>query len=122
LVYVQDNGALKLAYQFSFPEPNSPSYWDILVDANTGNIISKLDLNLSCNFHHDAYSHDYSHVHNEAIVGPLNQEESKNSFSLLAPDNASYNVFALPIEAPTFGSRSIVSNPWILTALGRLAL
>jgi hypothetical protein len=29
-------------------------------------------------------------------VGPLNQEESKNSFSLLAPDNASYNVFALP--------------------------
>jgi Zn-dependent metalloprotease len=54
LVYVQDNGALKLAYQFSFPEPNSPSYWDILVDANTGNIISKLDLNLSCNFHHDA--------------------------------------------------------------------
>ena len=116
LVYVQDNGALKLAYQFSFPEPNSPSYWDILVDANTGNIISKLDLNLSCNFHHDAYSHDYSHVHNEAIVGPLNQEESKNSFSLLAPDNASYNVFALPIEAPTFGSRSIVSNPWILTA------
>ncbi len=116
LVYVQDSGALKLAYQFSFPEPNSPSYWDILVDANTGNIISKLDLNLSCNFHHDAYSHDYSHVHNEAIVGPLNQEESKNSFSLLAPDNASYNVFALPIEAPTFGSRSIVSNPWILTA------
>lgn len=117
LVYVQDNGALKLAYQFSFPEPNSPSYWDILVDANTGNIISKLDLNLSCNFHNDAYSHDYSHVHNETIAaGPLKQEESKNSFSLLAPDNASYNVFALPIEAPTFGSRSIVSNPWILTA------
>ncbi|WP_394665381.1 T9SS-dependent M36 family metallopeptidase [uncultured Chryseobacterium sp.] len=116
LVYVQDNGALKLAYQFSFPEPNSPSYWDILVDANTGNIISKLDLNLSCNFHHDAYSRDYSHIHNETIAGPLKQEESKNSFSLLAPDNASYNVFALPTEAPTFGSRSIVNNPWILAA------
>lgn len=117
LVYVQDNGALKLAYQFSFPEPNSPSYWDILVDANTGNIISKLDLNLSCNFHNDAYSRDYSHVHNDNnIVGPLKQDENKNSFSLLVPDNASYNVFALPIEAPTFGSRSIVSNPWILTA------
>ena len=117
LVYVQDNGALKLAYQFSFPEPNSPSYWDILVDANTGNIISKLDLNLSCNFHNDAYSRDYSHAHNDNnIVGPLKQDENKNSFSLLVPDNASYNIFALPIEAPTFGSRSIVSNPWILTA------
>jgi extracellular elastinolytic metalloproteinase len=113
LVYVEDAGILKLAYQFSLPEPDSPSYWDILVDASNGAIISKLDLNLSCNFHHDAYSHDYAHIHNH-FIGPLNQ--AKQAFSFLAPDNASYNIFPLPIEAPTFGSRSVVTNPWILTA------
>ncbi|MFC5873636.1 T9SS-dependent M36 family metallopeptidase [Chryseobacterium arachidis] len=113
LVYFNDAGALKLAYQFSLPEPGSPSYWDILVDATNGEIISKLDLNLSCNFHEGAYSHDYSHYHND-FIGPVN--ESNKSFAFLAPDNASYNVFPLPIEAPTFGSRSIVSNPWILAA------
>jgi hypothetical protein len=34
----------------------------------------------------------------------------------LVPSNASYNVFPLPVEAPSFGSCSVVSNPWDLTA------
>lgn len=114
LVYVNDNGVLKLAYNFSFPDPDTSNYWDILIDANTGNIISKTDLNLSCNFRHDAYSRDNNHFQNH-LIGPA-FEHSKNTFSLLAPDNASYNVFPLPIEAPTFGSRSVLNNPWILSA------
>lgn len=114
LTYVEDNGNLKLAYQFSFPEPKSPSYWNILVDANTGDIIYKEDMNLSCNFHNDAYSHDHNNDQYN-FIGPLNNN-SQQQFSFLAPDNASYNVFALPLEAPTFGSRSIVTNPWILAA------
>ncbi|WPO83908.1 T9SS-dependent M36 family metallopeptidase [Chryseobacterium sp. JJR-5R] len=118
LVYVEDAGSLKLAHEFSFPEPGSSSYWDILVDASNGKIISKSDLNVSCNFHHDAYSHDYDHSHNHnAFVGPINKtQQSESAVSFLAPDNASYNIFPLPIEAPTFGSRSVVSNPWILAA------
>ncbi|MCS3868919.1 hypothetical protein J3D55_001835 [Chryseobacterium ginsenosidimutans] len=114
LVYVEDAGTLKLAYQFSLPEPNSPSYWDILVDATNGNIISKLDLNLSCNFHNDAFSHDHTHFQNN-FVGPLNSVANQSA-NFLAPDNASYNIFPLPLEAPTFGSRATVNNPWILTA------
>lgn len=114
LVYVEDAGSLKLAHEFSFPEPGSSSYWDILVDASNANIISKSDLNVSCNFHHDAYSHDYSHDHN-VFIGPINKPQQA-AVSFLAPDNASYNVFPLPIEAPTFGSRSVVNNPWILAA------
>jgi len=114
LVYVEDAGVLKLAYQFSLPEPNSPSYWDILVDATNGSIITKLDLNLSCNFHEDAFSYDHTHFQNN-LVGPLNSVVNKNA-AFLVPDNASYNIFPLPVEAPTFGSRTVVNNPWILTA------
>ncbi|SEW31708.1 Por secretion system C-terminal sorting domain-containing protein [Chryseobacterium wanjuense] len=113
LVYVENGGVLKLVYEFSLPEPDSPNYWDILVDATNGNIISKLDLNLSCNFNDDAFSHDHTEIQNN-FIGPVNG--TQQSFSLLAPDNASYNIFALPLEAPTFGSRSIVNNPWIITA------
>ncbi len=112
LVYMEDAGNLKLAYEFSLPEPSSSSYWNILVDASSGEILRKQDLNLSCNFHDDAYSHDHSHAHNE-FIGPLNKV-SQAAFSFLAPDNASYNVFPLPIEGPTFGSRSVASNPWII--------
>jgi hypothetical protein len=113
LVYVEDAGILKLAYQFSLPEPDASNYWNILVDANNGNIIGKLDMNLSCNFHDDAFSHDYAH-NQEDFIGPINGDQQK--FSLLVPDNASYNIFPLPLEAPTFGSRALVSNPWNLTA------
>ncbi|WEK70030.1 MAG: T9SS-dependent M36 family metallopeptidase [Candidatus Chryseobacterium colombiense] len=113
LVYVKDGDVLKLAYQFSLPEPDASNYWDILVDATNGNIISKLDLNLSCNFRNDAFSHDFTDYQSES-VGPLNGSQQK--FSLLVPDNASYNIFPLQLEAPTFGSRAIVSNPWNLTA------
>ncbi|MFL9833260.1 T9SS-dependent M36 family metallopeptidase [Chryseobacterium terrae] len=108
LLFVDADSKLKLAYEFSFQEPESSNYWNILVDANSGEIISKDNLNLSCNFHSDAYSH-------ENLDENSKQENTKNS-SFKFADNASYNVFPLPIEAPTFGNRSIVSNPWILAS------
>lgn len=110
LMFVDVNDNLRLAYEFSFQEPKSSNYWSILVDANSGEIISKENLNLSCNFHSDAYSGESTNSNN---IGFENLQQ--NTFLKLA-DNASYNVFPLPIEAPTFGSRFIVSNPWILAS------
>lgn len=117
LVYANDgNGNLRLAYEYTLMEPKSPNHWNILVDANNGNILEKNNLTLSCNFHPDAYASDVEHNHADhfeaAFVGPQNNI-AKNNMSLLAPDNATYNVFPLPIEAATFGSRSIVTNPWL---------
>lgn len=114
LVYAEDHGSLKLAYQFSFQDPKAASYWEILVNANTGEIINKFDLNLSCDFNHDAYSHSYSDNNIQNFIGPLKGEST--SSLLLVPDNASYNVFALPLEAATFGSRSVVTNPWMIAS------
>ena len=40
LVYTNDeSGNLRLAYEYTLMEPKSPNYWNILVDANNGNII-----------------------------------------------------------------------------------
>lgn len=107
LLFVDVNSNLKLAYEFSFQEPKSSNYWHILIDANSGEIISKDNLNLSCNFHSDAYSNDFNDIL---------EIYNKQGNSLKLVDNANYNVFPLPIEAPTFGSRSVVSNPWILAS------
>lgn len=111
LTYVDVGNNLKLAYQFYLREPKSQNTWNILVDANTGEIINKENLTLSCNFHSDAYGHDHS---NESFSESINKISA--SSNLLIPDNASYNIFPLPIEAPTFGNRSVVNNPWILNA------
>ncbi|MFY1045564.1 T9SS-dependent M36 family metallopeptidase [Chryseobacterium sp. GP-SGM7] len=107
LTFVEVNSNLKLAYEFSFQEPKSSDYWNILVDANSGEIISKENLNLSCNFHSDAYSSGFADI-------ITSQNTQKNYLKLV--DNATYNVFPLPVEAPTFGSRSVISNPWILAS------
>ncbi|WP_449398827.1 hypothetical protein [Chryseobacterium wanjuense] len=56
---------------------------------------------------------------NNLVIFPLDKENYQSAnpkTSLLLPDNASYNVFPFPIEAPTFGSRSVVTNPWNPTA------
>ena len=116
LVYVEDESVLKLAYQFTFKEPKASSYWEFLIDAHTGKIVRKTDLNLSCSFHPGAYNHD--HTHDKDMykgIGPSNQLKNQTA-SLLLPDNASYNVFPLPVEAPTFGSRAIVNNPWMVSS------
>lgn len=120
LVYTNDrNGSLRLAYEYTFMEPKSPNYWNILVDANNGKILDKNNLTLSCSFHNDAYSSQLDYNHSDDVKNTFTWPENKpeqNKFSLLLPDNASYNVFPLPLESATFGSRSILTNPWVLTA------
>lgn len=114
LVYSSDEkGNLKLAYEFLVHEPKTSNHWNYVIDANSGEVISKMNLNLSCNFHEDAYSHE-----SQAVAFPQNKEyyPDNNNSLLLSADNASYNVFALPVEAPTFAARSLVTNPWILTS------
>lgn len=114
LVYIQFENNLKLGYQVAFQDPKSSSYWNYIVDGTNGAVLSKQDLNLSCNFKEGAYSSDFSAQ--EKLVGPLNGTASPSNFNLLVPDPATYNVFPFPIEAPTFGSRSLLSNPWLLTS------
>lgn len=111
LLYHNDHGDLKLAYEISLEEPKSSNYWLMHVDANTGEILMQENLTLSCNFHQDAYA---PLVALPAFIGPQNTKASQKVVA--APDNASYNIFALPIEAPTFGNRSVVSNPWMLSS------
>ncbi|ASW74200.1 metalloprotease [Chryseobacterium piperi] len=114
LVYANDaHGDLRLAYEYIVMEPKSSNYWNILVDAHNGNIIEKNNLTLSCNFKPDAYVSDAEAIKSNAWVGPENHQ-SQNF--VLAADPASYNVFPTPIEAPTFGSRSVISNPWIIAS------
>lgn len=115
LVYANTStGDLRLAYEFIMMEPKSSNYWNILVDANDGKIIEKNNLTLSCNFKPDSYASDGLAIeNNNTFVGP--EKGYQQSLVLLA-DPASYNIFPTPLEAPTFGSRSVVSNPWMLTS------
>ncbi len=108
-------GDLQLSYVLNFFEKGTNNYWDIIVDANTGKVIEKTNLTVSCQFHDHKYSveHQLDMIQNkpgnETISGKPN-----NSSSLV--DNASYRVYAFPVESPNFGQRTLETNPWFSDA------
>lgn len=112
-VYFEKNGMYILAKELLVSDKNSPDVWHVIADASSGEILSKDNMTLSCNFKNS------SDLHEEAKeIQSTNTEENTEDkpANLLVPTNASYNVFALPVEAPTFGSRSVINNPWDIAA------
>ena len=112
-IYFPLEDELRLAYLYQFAEEGSSNYWSIVADANTGEILEKQNLTLSCGFEGNHENHEEHEVNK--FVGPQNKP-FENVTSVLAADNATYNVYALPLEAPSFGARTLVSNPWDLVA------
>lgn len=107
---------LRLCHEFVFEEKGTSNYWDILADAVTGEILSKENLTVSCDFKHDAYSHDYS-AHTPEGFGTDFSNATENMAPIgAAALNASYRVFALPLESPNHGGRSLLNNPWLSDA------
>ncbi len=115
LVYYDNGSELILSYELEFYEQKSSNLWHIVADAKTGKIYDQQNLNLSCNFSNEAYGREENHHHN-ALVSFPNHHSVKSSFSPFLVNSASYNVFALPVEAPSFGGRTLLTNPWDLTA------
>lgn len=113
-VYFEKNNVLVLAKELFVTDKKSSDMWHIIADASSGEILSKDNMTVSCNFEHTDIESDV-HYSEPAQHETVNVDTQKNT-SLLVPSDASYNVLPLPIEAPTFGSFAIVNNPWDLIA------
>ncbi|RNA60460.1 T9SS C-terminal target domain-containing protein [Chryseobacterium nematophagum] len=114
LVYKKYKKDLILCYEFIVPKNKNFGHWDILINANTGEYIEKADLTNYCKFSKNFFNA----ADNVKIIYPQNKNfylEGKN-LTFMSADHTAYNVFALPIEAPTFGTRSVQTNPWILSS------
>ncbi len=101
-----EQGELKLAWKVNIYELNRLNWWDVFVDAQSGEILKTIDNVLHCSFdnHHHADSH-------YAGGGEVNSQ-LRNSH-LDAPSTASYRVFDLPLESPNHGARTLVTDPWL---------
>jgi Zn-dependent metalloprotease len=104
-------GDLQLSYVLNFFEKGTNNYWDIIVDANTGKVIEKTNLTVSCQFHDHKYSTEHlldvvSHKSGDKTIS----KKSDNYSSLV--DNASYRVYASyrvsQLRTAYFGDESLV--------------
>ncbi|WP_223609102.1 T9SS-dependent M36 family metallopeptidase [Chryseobacterium sp. OSA05B] len=121
-VYFEKNGVYVLAKELFVSDKNSADVWHIIADADTGEVLTKDNLTLDCNFTHESHSDHESESYDVQASGSepatvvfAGASNKLSDNSLFAPTNASYNVFPLPVEAPTFGQRSLLNNPWDIT-------
>ena len=99
---VMDDGIF-LAWDVSIEMKNESHWWNIRVDALTGNYIDKNDYTVECDF--GGTSHDLLPPH------PVEWKKDAPVFSFLPPPSSAYNAFPFPVEAPSFGSRSLLTDP-----------
>ncbi|PZD78520.1 T9SS-dependent M36 family metallopeptidase [Mesonia sp. K7] len=105
LVYFPTEEKVALSWNINYFNKDDSHWWDIVIDAQTGKIIFLNDWMHTCNFGEEKSEH--ASYHNK------NQTDYSFGFKNLTTivDNASYNVFPLPLESPDDGARQLISNP-----------
>jgi len=107
LVYQVVGNTLRLAYDVNIAVRDSHDWWNVRVDANTGEFLDKNNWTVSCDFDHlqgfgmgNGTNGLRSGIEAQAAPSPQTP-----------PPGDSYRVFPLPLEAPTFGPRQLLTNP-----------
>lgn len=105
LVFVPVNDELHLAWNVNMAPVGSTDWWNIRIDAENGQFIEKNNWTTYCSFGHPG--HENCHA-------TLKSGDSKLLQTNLLPvgvDTGIYNVYPLPLEAPSFGNREVVKSP-----------
>lgn len=119
MYYYRQGIGTQLVWELSVSETTSSDWWNFRVDASTGNIIDKDNWTLYCNILGDHEDHIHAAENSAPFVGPMNEPynyNNTNSSSTTMAPAASYRVFAMPVESPNHGTRTLVTNPENLTA------
>lgn len=98
-------GEVRLAWDLTIRSTATDNWWHVAVDALTGKMLRKQDYTVHCTIPANAYA-------KEACAPP----EPMAPPAMPPPGEASYKVFPLPLESPTYGPRSVVSEPSDATA------
>ncbi len=93
--------SVALVWNVKFLTKDAKHSWNIHIDANTGNVLQKIDDVIHCDFGTPAHAN-----HNEICK----DENELNPSS--SPSANGYTVFDYPLESPNHGARTIVTNPY----------
>lgn len=102
-----ENESLRLSWKLSVLQKDGTHWWDVRLDANTGSILDQNDWMVNCQFDIANGTHDHSHA--KAFGFPL--ERSAPIFT-----GETYNVFAIPVESPNHGGRSLITDAFTTNA------
>ena len=107
------DGSLKLAWEVSIYELSAQNWWNIRLDAATGQILDKDNMVVHCLFDNTntgsaALHQNHQHATAKASFNFMEAVSTSSSKSFVASN--AFNVFAIPQESPNHGSRTSVST------------
>lgn len=109
LYLVLDDGSARLVYDIQIATPRH--WWNISVDAENGRILQRYDL---------VDSENQGQIAARTARGEDARIAEALVETVLPPqrvdDGSSYNVYAMPLESPNDGDRSVIANPADATA------
>ena len=110
MYYPTEDGKLNLSWiiHLNVKMDGEQKILEVIAHAQTGVIYDQHNHLLSCNFDHNPYENPMTEFKQSENIQWL-KKQYKSTISL--NDNAQYRVYELPVEAPTFGDRSMVINP-----------
>jgi extracellular elastinolytic metalloproteinase len=96
---------VRLTWDVEIYELDAQNYWTMRLDAQTGEVLSQQNYVVHEN-HDDEGGHSYAEVSEEGVTSTGNSA----IFNNLVPE--SYRVFAIPVESPSHGVRTLELNPY----------
>ncbi len=109
---VVDLETVQLVWKVRYYQLDAQHWWNARVDAVSGRFIKADDYVVRCNFEtpgatcsNEEHSHDF-----------VNHASSKTETAESMVMGNAYNVYPIPVQGPTFGARTIVTDPANLEA------
>jgi len=103
------DGVYQLAWDISILELDFEHWWNVQIDAATGSILSQQNRIVRCSFEPETNNNEVLDFHKNLFNIPNYKVETSNEEAIC--ENC-YEVFALPVQSPYFGERTIVESPW----------
>lgn len=99
-----ESGAIRLAWNLEIQELSGQHWWNVSVDAQTGELLTS----------YDYVDHDRAQDIARAIARPSEKRAlvlAEAAPALTADDGSTYRVYALPFESPQDGERTLQASP-----------
>ncbi len=105
-----NSGQLQLSWVAGIYTLDQSHYWEVAVDAGSGVVLDRVDRVITCTFDHLTGDADGGHEHTHAPMIPRAQEYDLGLTATANRQENFYRVYDYPIEAPTFGERTLVKT------------
>ncbi len=107
---LQADGSVRLAWAVELDMKESADYWNMKVDARSGEIIDKTNYTVYCKIENGKYTN-----HSRSCRGHHRPHKAVEASLPMKMENI-YRVYALPAESPLHGPHDLVQNPALLNA------